>query len=372
MPNLYPLIRPALRLISPETAHDLTISALAAGWGRLMIDRAAHDPDPPILAQRLWGLDFPNPVGLAAGFDKDARVTDAMDAFGFGFVEIGTVTPRPQPGNPKPRIFRLEQDQAIINRIGFNSMGLDAVISRLSQRPRAGIVGVNLGKNRDSADAAADYADGIRLAASLADYIVINISSPNTPGLRQLQRRDSLESLLERLLRAREKSEPQVPLLVKVAPDLTPAEREDIALVALAAEIDGIIVSNTTVERPTGLVSPHAQETGGLSGRPLFSRSTALLAEFFRLTRGRLPLIGVGGIASACDAYEKIRAGACLIQLYTALVFAGPRLVVEIKRGLAELLRADGFASVSQAVGTGYDRVAAGPPVRAATGEPSS
>jgi len=372
MPNLYPLIRPALRLLSPETAHDLTISALAAGCGGLMLDRSAREPDPAILGQRLWGLDFPNPVGLAAGFDKDARVTDAMDAFGFGFVEIGTVTPRPQPGNPKPRIFRLEQEQAIINRMGFNSAGLDAVISRLSRRPHAGIIGVNLGKNRDSDDATADYAEGIRLAASLADYIVINISSPNTPGLRQLQRRDSLESLLDRLLRTRDKSERRVPLLVKVAPDLTAAEREDIASVTLAAEIDGIIVSNTTVERPAGLVGPHARETGGLSGRPLFSPSTALLAEFFRLTHGRLPLIGVGGIASAGDAYEKIRAGACLIQLYTALVFVGPRVVAEIKRGLAELLRADGFASISQAVGTGRDRAAAVAPMRAAAGELSS
>jgi len=295
-----------------------------------------------------------------------------MDAFGFGFVEIGTVTPRPQPGNPKPRIFRLEQEQAIINRMGFNSAGLDAVISRLSRRPHAGIIGVNLGKNRDSDDATADYAEGIRLAASLADYIVINISSPNTPGLRQLQRRDSLESLLDRLVRAREKSERRVPLLVKVAPDLTPEEREDIASVALAAEIDGIIVSNTTVERPKDLISPHARETGGLSGRPLFARSTALVAEFFRLTGGRLPLIGVGGIAGARDAYEKIRAGARLIQLYTALVFAGPRLVAEIKRGLAELLRTDGYASISQAVGTGHDRVATGPPVCAATRDPPS
>src|SRR6516162_10171983 len=183
MPNLYPLIRPALRLISPETAHDLTISALAAGWGRLMIDRAAHDPDPPILAQRLWGLDFPNPVGLAAGFDKDARVTDAMDAFGFGFVEIGTLTPRPQPGNPKPRVFRLERDQAIINRMGFNSGGLDAACDRLSRRTRSGIVGVNLGKNRETNDAAGDYAEGIRRTVRLADYLVVNVSSPNTPGL---------------------------------------------------------------------------------------------------------------------------------------------------------------------------------------------
>jgi dihydroorotate dehydrogenase len=371
MPNLYPLIRPVLQRIPAEVAHDWTISALAAGWGRFMIDRVASEPDPPILAQRLWSLDFPNPVGLAAGFDKDARVTDAMRAFGFGFVEIGTVTPRPQAGNPKPRIFRLEQDQAIINRMGFNSGGLDAVLARLSQRPHAGIVGVNLGINRDTDDSAADYAKGIRLAAKLADYIVVNISSPNTPGLRELQRRDRLESLLQPLLQEREKRERRVPLLVKIAPDLTPAEQEDIAAVMLAAGIDGIIVSNTTVERSPDLVSRNAHEVGGLSGRPLFARSTALLADMYRLTQGRLPLIGVGGIASAADAYEKIRAGACLVQLYTALVFAGPRLLVEIKIGLAELLRADGFASISEAVGSGYDRAPAIRPIHAAGAEPS-
>ena len=371
MPNLYPLIRPLLRRVPAEVAHDWTISALAAGWGRFMIDRAAHEPDPPILAQRLWGLDFPNPVGLAAGFDKDARVTDAMHAFGFGFVEIGTVTPRPQAGNPGPRIFRLEQDQAIINRMGFNSSGLDAVISRLSRRPHAGIIGVNLGKNRDTVDAAADYAEGIHRAVKLADYIVVNISSPNTPGLRELQHRDSLESLLQRLLQEREQSERRVPLLVKIAPDLTPAEREDIAAVTLAAGIDGIVVSNTTIERPAGLISAHARETGGLSGRPLFAHSTAVLADMYRLTQGRLPLIGVGGIASASDAYAKIRAGACLVQLYTALVFAGARLVVGIKRGLADLLRADGFASISQAVGSGYDRALAVRPIHAAGAEPA-
>jgi dihydroorotate dehydrogenase len=339
--------------------------------GRFIVDRAAREPDPPILAQRLWGLDFPNPVGLAAGYDKDARVMDAMRAFGFGFVEIGTVTPRPQPGNPKPRLFRLDEDLALINRLGFNSTGLDAVVSRLSQRPHAGIIGVNLGKNRSSSDAAADYVEGLARAAKLAEYVVVNISSPNTPGLRDLQRGNSLQSLLARLLRAREQSECLVPLLVKIAPDLTPAECAEIASVALAAGIDGIIVSNTTVERPAGLVSRHAQEAGGLSGRPLFARSTALLADMYQLTQGRLPLIGVGGIASAFDAYEKIRAGACLIQLYTALVFTGPGLVAEIKAGLAELLRVGGFTSISEAVGTGHNGAAALRSIRAAEAKPS-
>jgi dihydroorotate dehydrogenase len=352
MPDFYPLIRPILRRLPAETAHALTVRALEAGLGRFMTGRAARQPDPPILAQRLWGLDFPNPVGLAAGFDKDARVPEALRGFGFGFVEIGTVTPRPQPGNPKPRLFRLEEDQAIINRMGFNSGGLDGGIDRLRRRPRTAIVGVNLGKNRDSSGAISDYSEGIRRAAEVADYLVVNVSSPNTPGLRDLQRRASLQGLLVPLLGTRDKSSRRVPLLVKIAPDLTPQEREDIASVALAAGIDGLIVANTTVDRPAGLVSPYAIESGGLSGRPLFAASTSLLAEIYRLTRGRLPLIGVGGVTSAAEAYQKIRAGACLVQLYTALVFAGPRLVTDIKEGLAELLRADGFTRVAEAVGT--------------------
>jgi dihydroorotate dehydrogenase len=351
MPDLYPLIRPVLRRLPAEAAHNLTVQAIAAGFGRFFADPAARRPDPPILAQRLWGLDFPNPVGLAAGFDKDARVPDEMRAFGFGFVEIGTLTPRPQAGNPKPRLFRLEEDQAIINRMGFNSGGLDAAIDRLRRRLRTGIVGVNLGRNRDSSDAAADYTQGIRRAAEVADYLVVNVSSPNTPGLRDLQRGASLEALLTPLQRAREESGRAVPLLVKIAPDLTPEEREAIATVVVAAGIDGLIVSNTTVDRPVGLGGRHAAEPGGLSGRPLFAASTALLADMHRLTNGRMPLIGVGGVASASDAYQKIRAGACLVQLYTALVFAGPRLVTEIKKGLVELLRADGFTSLAEAVG---------------------
>jgi dihydroorotate dehydrogenase len=282
-----------------------------------------------------------------------------MRGFGFGFVEIGTVTPRPQPGNPKPRLFRLEKDQAIVNRMGFNSGGLAAAVERLRRRRHTGIVGVNLGKNRDSRAAVADYSEGIRHASEVADYLVVNVSSPNTPGLRDLQRRASLQTLLIPLLRARDESRRPVPLLVKIAPDLTPEEREDIASVALAAGIDGLIVSNTTVDRPAGLVSPPAIEPGGLSGRPLFAPSTALLADMHRLTQGRLPLIGVGGVGSAAEAYQKIRAGACLVQLYTALVFAGPGLVTEIKKGLAELLRAEGFTCVAEAVGAPAPRTGA-------------
>jgi len=354
MASVYRLIRPALRRLPPEAAHELTLRALELGAVRFLGEPAGREPDPPALAQRLWGLDFPNPVGLAAGYDKDARVPGAMLQLGFGFVEVGTVTPRPQPGNPKPRLFRLEEDRAIINRMGFNSGGLDTVVGRLSKRARSGIVGVNLGRNRDTGDAVADYAEGVLRTARLADYLVVNVSSPNTPGLRELQDRARLATLLRRLIGVREETACRVPLLVKIAPDLTTAERRDIAQVALDTGIDGLIVSNTTVGRPD-LVSRHAHEAGGLSGRPLFAASTALLADMYRLTQGRLPLIGVGGIASAADAYAKIRAGANLIQLYTALVFAGPDLVGQIKSGLVDLLRRDGFGSIAEAVGTTHD-----------------
>src|SRR5579862_1689151 len=348
VPDLYPLLRLLLRTLPPETAHRLILAGLAAGLG----GRPAA-PDPPALAQRLWGRDFPNPIGVAAGFDKDALVADRLLRLGFGFAEIGTVTPRPQPGNPKPRVFRLDADAALINRMGFNSGGLDRVIARLCRRQRAkgaGIVGVNVGRNRDSADAAADYAEGVRRTAALADYLVVNVSSPNTPGLRDLQARARLEELLNAVLRARDEAGARPPLLVKIAPDLSPAELADIAAVALASGIDG----NTTVARPPSLHSPAAQESGGLSGRPLFAPSTAVLAEMYRLTDGRLPLIGAGGIADAEDAYAKIRAGAALVQLYTALAFAGPALLGEIKTGLAELLHRDGFASVADAIGADH------------------
>jgi dihydroorotate dehydrogenase len=344
--DIYPLIRPLLRGVPPETAHEWTLRALAAGLG----GRTA-EPDPPSLAQTLWGLRFPNPVGIAAGFDKDARVPDAMLRLGFGFTEIGTVTPKPQLGNPRPRVFRLEADGALINRLGFNGGGLDGALARLSRRERHGIVGVNVGKNRDSTEAVADYVEGVRRGAPFADYLVVNVSSPNTPGLRDLQARAALETLLHALIEARAASGATPPLLVKIAPDLTAAECEDIAAVALATGIDGIVIGNTTVARPASLRSREAAETGGLSGKPLFAPSTAVLGDMYRLTQGRLTLVGVGGIASAEDAYAKIRAGASLVQLYTALVFAGPALVGRIKSGLAALLRRDGFANIAEAVG---------------------
>lgn len=349
MSGWYRAAAPLLQLIDPETAHRLAIRALRAGL--VPRPRLADDA---ILRQLLWGLDFPNPVGLAAGFDKHGEVPDALLDLGFGFVEIGGVTPLPQPGNPRPRLFRLTEDGAVINRMGFNSEGLDAVRSRLAARNRRGIVGVNLGKNKEQTDAAADYLAGALAFAPLADFLVVNVSSPNTPGLRALQSRAALEDLVGRVRSALAGLVSAPPLLLKVAPDLTGDDQRDIAEVAIAGALDGLIVSNTTLARPAGLQSRHRQETGGLSGRPLFEPSTALLGAFYRLTGGRIPLVGVGGIASGRDAYRKIRAGASLVQLYSALVFHGPGLVADICRDLAALLRADGFAGVAQAVGADH------------------
>jgi dihydroorotate dehydrogenase len=350
MPGLAGAALPLLRLLPPETAHHLTLRALALG----LVPAPSGAPQ-PLLRTTLWGRDFPNPIGLAAGFDKNAAVPDAMLGLGFGFVEIGSVTPLAQAGNPKPRVFRIAEDGAVINRLGFNNDGLDLVAARLAARSRRGIVGANIGKNRDSPDAAADYEAGIRAFAPLADYLVVNISSPNTPGLRDLQRRHEVTALLERLLAARRAAARVTPppLLVKIAPDLTEEERADLADVALTSGIDGLIIANTTVARPSGLRGVHAHEPGGLSGRPLFAPSTALLAEMYRRTKGRVPLIGVGGIANGADAYAKIRAGASLVQLYTALIYQGPGLIERIKSELAALLRRDRFASVAAAVGSG-------------------
>ena len=350
MPDLFPWASPLLRRLPPETAHRLTLHALASGLGGRQ-----RAPDPPVLRTHLWNRDFPNPIGIAAGFDKNAEVPDALLRLGFGFVETGTVTPRPQQGNPAPRVFRLDGDRALINRLGFNSGGLDLVVGRLRARiGRGGIVGINIGRNRDSTDALADYVEGVTRGAAVADYLVVNVSSPNTPGLRDLQARGALEALLRELVRAREATQHPAPLLVKIAPDLNEQQRADIAAVALESGIDGMIVSNTTVARPPGLRSRHAQETGGLSGPPLFAPSTELLSDMYRLTHGRLPLVGVGGVAGADDAYAKIRAGASLVQLYTALVFAGPALLGRIQSGRAERLRRDGFASVGDAVGADH------------------
>ncbi len=352
MSALFDLALPLMRLLPPETAHRATLRALAAGLAPRTVPT-----DAPSLGVKILGRNFPNPVGLAAGFDKDAEVVDAMFAFGFGFVEVGTITPLPQKGNPKPRLFRLSEDRAVINRLGFNSAGLDVAAHRLTLRRGTGrdrrIVGTNIGKNRDTHDDVGDYVEGVRTLAPLADYLTVNISSPNTPGLRDLQRKSAVTRLIARLLEARAQAVARdpPPLLLKIAPDLTPEERADLADAALGSGIDGLIISNTTVARPASLQSRYAHEPGGLSGEPLFAPSTALLAEMYRLTRGKLPIIGVGGISSGADAYQKIRAGASLVQLYTALVYHGPGLVQRIKRELAELLTRDGFASVSAAIG---------------------
>ncbi|HYD29307.1 MAG TPA: quinone-dependent dihydroorotate dehydrogenase [Azospirillaceae bacterium] len=349
MIDLFSFAGPVLRAFDPETAHRFTIQALRIG----LAPRAAGRDD-PVLACRLWGLDFPNPVGLAAGFDKDAEVVDAMLGLGFGFVEAGSVTPRPQPGNPQPRCFRLPDQWAMINRYGFNNQGLEAFKARLSARAgRPGIVGANVGKNKDTADAADDYAIGVKALAPHAGYLVCNVSSPNTPGLRALQGREPLAELLHRVLQARADANcaKPPPLLLKIAPDLTEEDKRDIAEVAVESGIDGLIVSNTTITRPGGLPADLAKETGGLSGRPVFQLSTAVLADMYRLTGGRLPLVGCGGIASGADAYAKIRAGASLVQLYTALVYGGPALLKAIKHDLASRLKADGFRSVAEAVG---------------------
>ncbi|HKU97925.1 MAG TPA: quinone-dependent dihydroorotate dehydrogenase [Vineibacter sp.] len=345
MSGWYRLVDPLLARIDAESAHRLAINALRSGL--LPVARGVDDP---VLATTAWGQPFPNPIGLAAGFDKNAEVPDAMLRTGFGFVEIGTVTPRPQPGNERPRLFRLAEDRGVINRMGFPGEGLDAVLRRLKARPRVGLVGVNVGANKDSADRAADYAACVTAMAPWADYLVCNVSSPNTPGLRDLQGRADLLRLLNGALAARGLHS-DVPLLVKVAPDLSEGDIEDVASAALEAGIDGMIVGNTTVSRPTDLRSPRRTEGGGLSGAPLRDLSTAVLRSAARAVRGRLTLIGCGGIASGADAYAKIRAGATLVQLYTALVFDGPGLVRTIKAELAALLKRDGFSSVSQAVG---------------------
>ena len=303
----------------------------------------------------MWGRDFPNPVGLAAGFDKHAEVPDALLGQGFGFVEIGGVTPLPQPGNPRPRVFRLTEDGAVINRMGFNSDGLDVVRGRLAARARSGIVGVNLGKNKEQTDAAADYVAGAKAFAPHADFLVINVSSPNTPGLRALQSREALHALVGQVRGALERFPEAPPLLLKVAPDLTDDDKRDIAAVAIATRLDGLIVSNTTLARPPSLASPHRAETGGLSGKPLFAPSTELLRQFYRLTEGT----GCRWSASAASPAAatptpKSAPARRWSQLYTALVFRGPGLVAEIKRDLAAALRADGFRSVAEAIGADH------------------
>ncbi|MEO1014692.1 MAG: quinone-dependent dihydroorotate dehydrogenase [Pseudomonadota bacterium] len=337
----------ALAALPPETAHRLTVKALAAGLG----PRALIEADES-LRTHVAGLSFPNPVGLAAGFDKNAEAPDAALRLGFGFVEIGAVTPLPQPGNPRPRVFRLKADEAVINRYGFNNDGLAAIAARLGARRAAqGMVGANLGANKDSEDRAADFAKGVEGLAGLVDFYTVNVSSPNTPGLRALQDKGALEALLARVLSTRDRAAEGAPVFLKIAPDLTGEDAADIADVVRASGVDGLIISNTTVARPDALRSAHKGEAGGLSGKPLFEASTRLLADMARALGPTTPLIGVGGVSSAHDAYEKILHGASLVQLYTALVYQGPGLVREIIEELPILLRADGYARVADAVG---------------------
>lgn len=336
-----------LRRIDPETAHGLAIAGLRAGLVPL--------PGPVTsarLATDLAGIALPNPIGIAAGFDKNATALRALARCGMGFVEVGAVTPRPQAGNPRPRLFRLTEDRAAINRFGFNNDGARAVAARLARRPRGAVVGLNLGANRDSTDRAGDFVEVMERCAPDVDFVTINVSSPNTEKLRDLQGKAALAEVLARVTAARNALPRRLPVLVKIAPDLSPAALEDIAEVALGSGIDGIIATNTTVTRD-GLKSPFAAEAGGLSGRPLFERSTRVLARLSDLTGGALPLIGVGGVASAEDAYAKIRAGAEAVQLYTALVYDGLSLGARIARGLDALLARDGFTRVADAVGTG-------------------
>ena len=340
--RLYPLIRPLAFALDAETAHRATIAALRLTPGR-------HPPRyPAALRTRVAGLDFASPVGLAAGFDKDAEVPEQMLGLGFGFVEVGTLTPRPQQGNAKPRLFRLKADRAVINRLGFNNKGHPAAFAQLQQHLHLrGIIGVNVGANKDSLDPIADYVAGVRAMSPVAHYVAINISSPNTPGLRALQDEGALDELLAAIQGARSGK----PIFLKVAPDLKHGDAERIVRAAIDHKIDAIIVSNTTVSRPP-LKSKHANEAGGLSGEPLKPLALDTLRKFHSASGGAIPLIGVGGISTADDAWERIRAGASLVQLYTAMVYEGPGIARRIARGLAERLKREGFANISEAVGT--------------------
>lgn len=345
----YSLLRPLIFRVPAETAHRLTIRALSLG------QTSAQRAPTPNLAQRIAGIAFPNPLGMAPGFDKNAEVPDAMLGLGFGFVEVGTVTPLPQEGNPKPRLFRLVEDRAVINRMGFNNEGAQAVTNRLIRRRETGthglpgIVGVNIGANKDSADRIADYAQMTRLMAPLASYLTVNISSPNTPGLRALQDEGALAALLDGVIEAR--GNLNVPIFLKLAPDLEPSDIDAICRIALEKRLAALIVSNTTITRPN-LRSAHANETGGLSGEPLRELALQRLRDFRKASGGAIPLIGVGGIATVEDAWARIRAGASLIQVYSAMVFEGPGMARKLVAGLERKVRESGMTSIAEAVGS--------------------
>ena len=344
-----------LRLLPAEFAHYLTIKILSFDFFKIFFKIPKDDQ---ILKQFIWNLEFKNPIGLAAGFDKNGEAINSLLEFGFGFIEVGTVTPKEQAGNEKPRIFRLTKDKAIINHLGFNNQGIEKVLKRLKKRYENrnylnGIVGINIGKNAESKLISKDYIDCMKSLGKYSDYIVINISSPNTPGLRNLQNRQYLENLIIELKKIRnvDNAIKSKPLLIKISPDLNQEQKRDIALTSLAQGIDGIIVSNSTTSRPNTLLDNNRNEIGGLSGRPLFVSSTLLLREMYDLTGGKIILIGVGGISSGRDVYEKIKAGASIVQIYTSLIYEGSGFIERINRELVYLLKADGYSNISQAIG---------------------
>ena len=340
-----------LKFLPPELAHSFSIKALK--YLNLKYDNI----NDPILSQHILGLDFPNPIGLAAGFDKNAEVISSMFSLGFGFIEVGTITPLPQNGNPKPRVFRLEEDKGIINSLGFNNKGIlkakKNLIKFKSSSNKNRIVGVNLGINKNSTDSINDYLFGIESFCNLANYITINISSPNTVGLRDLQLRGKIENLIKQVVLKREKIESltKIPIFIKISPDLNDDQLRDIALISLANNIDGLIITNTTINRPNNLLSKNKNFKGGLSGKPLFQASNKILKKMYNLTNGQIILIGVGGISSGSDCYEKIKSGASLIQLYSALTFSGPSLISKIKKELVDLIKTDGYKNITDLIG---------------------
>ena len=340
-----------LRLLPPELSHTITINFLKYYKVR------QKNIEDPILAQHLMGLDFTNPIGLAAGFDKNAEVMHSMFSFGFGFIEVGTITPQPQSGNTKPRVFRLIEDKAIINSLGFNNKGVKKVKKNLIKHQKSylnnKIVGVNIGKNKNSIEAIDDYLKGLVELGDLASYITINISSPNTEGLRDLQLRGKIEKLIKKIIEKRDeiKNINTKPILIKISPDLNEDQLRDIALISLANNINGLILTNSTVKRDSNLISFNKGEKGGLSGKPLYDYSNIILKKMYELTNGQIPLIGVGGISSGRDCYEKIKSGASLVQLYTALVYYGPNLINRMKGDLIDLIKTDGYKNISEVIG---------------------
>ena len=340
-----------LKFLPPELAHSFSIQVLK------YINLKYDSINDPILSQHILGLDFPNPIGLAAGFDKNAEVISSMFSLGFGFIEVGTITPLPQNGNPKPRVFRLEEDKGIINSLGFNNKGIlkakKNLIKLKSSSNKNRIVGVNLGINKNSKDSINDYLFGIESFCNLANYITINISSPNTVGLRDLQLRGKIENLIKQVVLKREKidSLTKIPIFIKISPDLNDDQLRDLALISLANNIDGLIITNTTINRPNNLLSKNKNFKGGLSGKPLFQASNKILKKMYNLTNGQIILIGVGGISSGSDCYEKIKSGASLIQLYSALTFSGPSLISKIKKELVDLIKTDGYKNISDLIG---------------------